>query len=220
LSHKKSAHVIKRALELDGRPETLRDFYRDWSTAYDSDVALENYSGPDIMAGLVADMLAGKGLKDFELDTDAWVMDAGCGTGLVGQRLHALGFKNLDGFDLSETMVEQAAKKGIYRELKAGVDINQLGQWYGCDGYDLVLCSGVFTSGHVAPDALNQLIWLTRSGGVIIVNTRTAYAAQSGFREEVEALEANNMASLEAVYENLPYTNDSKAHYWVLRITT
>ncbi|MER8659451.1 class I SAM-dependent methyltransferase [Mesorhizobium sp. M0847] len=36
------------------------------------------------------------------------ILDAGCGTGLVGCQLVCLGFQSIDGFDLSEAMAENA----------------------------------------------------------------------------------------------------------------
>ena len=45
------------------------------------------------------------------------ILDMGCGTGLVGQYLKEKGFDNIDGQDASQGMLENAKKKGAYKEL-------------------------------------------------------------------------------------------------------
>ena len=48
---------------------------------------------------------------------DSVILDVPCGTGLTGLQLHSVGFKNIDGVDLSDDMIKQAKQKGIYRHL-------------------------------------------------------------------------------------------------------
>ena len=47
------------------------------------------------------------------------ILDYGCGTGLSGLALQLVGFKNIDGLDVSKEMVSLAEKKSIYRNLNA-----------------------------------------------------------------------------------------------------
>jgi predicted TPR repeat methyltransferase len=47
------------------------------------------------------------------------ILDIGCGTGLVGERLRGLADR-LDGVDLSPTMLEKAKAKGVYDQLYQG----------------------------------------------------------------------------------------------------
>src|SRR5690625_7058731 len=47
----------------------------------------------------------------------AEVLDAGCGTGLVGQALAGYGFEAVDGLDLSTAMLDIVRDKGVYRDL-------------------------------------------------------------------------------------------------------
>lgn len=46
------------------------------------------------------------------------VVDLGCGDGAVGKAMYEKGFTNLTGVDISSKMMDIAAKKGVYSELK------------------------------------------------------------------------------------------------------
>jgi SAM-dependent methyltransferase len=100
--------AIDAAMRLDGDPQNLRDYYDDWARNYNLDITSAEYSGPAISARL---------LRQYLDDSDASLLDAGCGTGLVGIELQALGYRRIDGFDLSESMIEQAGASGVYRKL-------------------------------------------------------------------------------------------------------
>jgi len=45
------------------------------------------------------------------------ILDAGCGTGLVGQALQSLGYQQLVGIDISPDMLQRAVQTGYYRQL-------------------------------------------------------------------------------------------------------
>ncbi len=62
---------------------------------------------------LVADLFAAVYADATELD----VLDAGCGTGLVGDRLIGLHPHSLQGVDLSQSMLDVAQDRGIYTSL-------------------------------------------------------------------------------------------------------
>jgi predicted TPR repeat methyltransferase len=46
----------------------------------------------------------------------AAVLDVGCGTGLAGEALAALGFAVVDGLDISPEMMAVAMARGAYRQ--------------------------------------------------------------------------------------------------------
>ena len=77
------------------------------------------------------------------------VFDAGCGTGMVGERFADLvkqGIVELYGGDLSSGMLELAKKKNIYADLQV---INlQKPLPYDAESFDSITCQGVFTQGH------------------------------------------------------------------------
>ena len=58
-------------------------------------------------------------------DVDQPVLDAGRGTGGVGFILSRIGYKAIDGIDLSKGMLDRAAQVGGYRSLSQAVLVNR-----------------------------------------------------------------------------------------------
>ena len=68
--------------------EELRERYDQWASEYDRDLAeVFAWNAPSIAASLLAN----------HVDKSARVLDAGAGTGLVGECLVKAGYKNLVG---------------------------------------------------------------------------------------------------------------------------
>ncbi len=200
--------AIDAALRLDGDPDNVRAYYDDWANHYDRDTDSVDYTAPLISARLLREVMA---------DDDACLLDAGCGTGLAGTALQRLGFRCIDGFDLSDAMLARARETGAYRALEGGVDMMQANRRYPAAAYDAVLSVGVFTLGHVPPTALCVLLELLRADGVLLVSTRTHYYQQTDFQAQVnELLAAGKMQPLKRLMD-APYNKDGDAHYWVFR---
>ena len=199
--------AIDAALRLDGDPRKVREYYESWAKDYEADVDSADYSGPAIAARL---------LPQYLVPGDARLLDAGCGTGLVGRELGALGYSGIDGFDLSESMAQRASQTGCYREVRGGVDIMRADEIYPPD-YDAVVSIGVFTLGHVPAAALEVLVDLARPGGILLLSTRTHYYDETDFRDVVERLLAAGTLELLQCLRDAPYNRDGGAHYWVFR---
>ncbi len=201
-----SNKAIDAALQLDGDPAKVRDFYDDWAKSYDSDTGSADYSGPALAAELLHRHLP---------DTRSRLLDAGCGTGQVGRHLSARNYRHIEGFDLSEAMAKIAADSDCYLQVRGGLDIMAAGEFYPASSYDAVLSIGVFTLGHVEPTALSALLHLTRAGGLLIISTRTQYYDETGFQAQVDAMLEEGRMSLTRAVMNAPYNHDGDAHYWV-----
>ncbi|MCP4983648.1 MAG: methyltransferase domain-containing protein [Gammaproteobacteria bacterium] len=201
--------TIEAALQLDGDPQNVRDYYEDWAKNYNLDTRSAGYSGPAIAAKLLSGYLPDLGSR---------LLDAGCGTGQVGIELRALGYQNIDGFDLSESMSEQAAASGGYQRVLGGIDMMQAPRSYPLSDYDAVLSIGVFTLGHVPPEALRVLLRLARTGGIVVISTRSQYYQQSNFQWLVDDLVDNGRMVLLQVVKDAPYNQDGTGHYWVFRV--
>ncbi|NNM73365.1 tetratricopeptide repeat protein [Enterovirga aerilata] len=91
----------------DGYVETLFD---DFAASFDHKLASLGYRAPELVAGLVAEAYAD---RRAELD----ILDAGCGTGLCAPHLRPFASR-LTGVDLSRGMLEKAAARGGYDELR------------------------------------------------------------------------------------------------------
>ena len=200
--------AIEAALKLDGDPAQVKAFYQDWAQTYNADTQDAEWIGPGIVARL---------LHQFLPDTSLRVLDAGCGTGLVGVELMALGYDQIEGFDLSAPMAQQAIATGAYRDVQGDIDMMRAGEHYQAGDYDAVLSAGVFTLGHVPPEGLQVLLSLVRPDGLLIVSTRSHYYEQTHYQQVVDALvNSGRMEKLHAI-ENATYNNDGKGHYWVYR---
>ncbi len=206
--------AIDAALHLDGDPKKVRAFYDEWAKNYDTDTADSGYSGPRIAAKLFHQFNRS---EPQEVCYSFNILDAGCGTGFVGEELSKLGYEQIDGFDLSEAMALKAAETGSYREVKGGIDMMRAAQSYAPQSYAGVLSIGVFTLGHVPPEALRVLIELLRPGGLLVVSTRSHYYDQSNFQEVVDELIADGQIQLLKLVKDAPYNDDGDGHYWVFR---
>jgi len=200
--------AIEAALNLNGEPERVKEFYEDWAKNYNIDTDDADYIGPSIAARLLSQHLSVKNSR---------TLDAGCGTGLVGIELQELGYINVDGFDLSDSMVELAAATGAYRQVLGSIDMMRATESYPAASYDAVLSVGVFTLGHVPPEALNVLLRLTKAGGLLLISTRTHYYDQTNFQQVVDELTTSQHAELIQLIKDAPYNNDGDGHYWVFR---
>ena len=155
----------------------LRAEYDRIAAAYDVGVGERMaYASPHAVAAVARRLL----------ERDAHILDAGAGTGLLGVALAADGFQRLDGLDLSRGMLDEAARKGVYRDLRTGVLGEPLD--YETGAYDGVVSAGVLTAGHAPASALDELVRVTRSGGHVIFTLRSDQALP-GFDDKIAELE-------------------------------
>lgn len=163
--------------------------YEKWATTYNDEVANEaqNYVAPVLVAQA--------SLESSPAATDGAILDAGCGTGLVGQALALGGAKVIDGVDLSPAMLKVARQTGVYRNLTQ-VDLTR--RMANADNfYDVVTCVGTFTLGHVGPDpALREFIRVTKNNGIVVATILEEIWLSGGFKDEVDKLEAEGLVTV------------------------
>ncbi len=208
--------AIAAALALDGQADKIKGFYRAWAERYDRDLLDEAYVGH----AFLADFLKALDPAGFAVDPhapDLAILDAGCGTGLVGAALAERGYRRLEGIDLSEEMAEVARRTGAYAVVHGGVDLCQGLPLYADGRFDAVLSCGVFTLGHVPPSALRALARVTRPGGVLAVSTRASYYDQTDFEAEATAMAVEGLITLVQAARDAPYVGTDTAHYWAFR---
>jgi len=136
------------------------------------------YSTPAVTAGFF-----GRYVKP----EDGPVLDAGAGTGITGEVLAPLGYRDLVGIDISPNMLELARKKGVYKDLRQMELGGQLD--LPSDAFAAVVATGVFAAGHAPPESFEELIRATKSGGYVIFSVRTDVYVDAGFKDKQEALE-------------------------------
>jgi trans-aconitate methyltransferase len=130
--------------------------YREWAATYDRDVFdTLGFTGSDRIADLLASYVPRRSTE---------VIDLGCGTGAVGVRLAALGFERIDGADLSPEMLDIARAKGVYRSLTT-MDLTE--PIMPTHRYGAAISAGTFTSGHVGPLAIAEIVKPLTPGAVV-----------------------------------------------------
>ena len=159
--------------------DELRALYDDWAAQYDQDLQAFGYSYPPAIAGLV-----GRYVRERE----APILDAGAGTGIVGEVLSILGYTRLTGIDLSDGMLAIARAKSVYAELKNQTLGERLD--FTDDSFAAVVSAGVLTTGHAPPSCLDELIRITRPGGHLIFTLSMPVYEAGSFRTKLDALSA------------------------------
>ncbi|MET0599286.1 MAG: class I SAM-dependent methyltransferase [Mesorhizobium sp.] len=160
-----------------GSPEELGEAYAAWAASYDRETAELGYLLPFLIGAWVARHVP-KG--------EGPLLDAGCGTGLSGPSLQALGYPDVEGLDLSEEMLQIAEGRNAYGRL-AQARLGGPLPWP--DGHFRAFFSaGVFTMGHAPASGLEELVRITRKGGHAIFTVRDRVFESGGFAAVFAAL--------------------------------
>ncbi|THB63202.1 MAG: class I SAM-dependent methyltransferase [Desulfovibrio sp.] len=166
--------------------EELVEAYSRWAEDYDKDTV-------ETM-GYVAPLHAAKALDARLGSKQARILDAGAGTGLVGEMLNQAGYHNIDALDISREMLDIAATKQVYQNLiqadmSQTLDVDD-------NAYDAVVCVGTFTYGHVRAEAFNELVRITNPEGFICFTVREGAYEAYDYRKHMVRLEAQEVWEL------------------------
>ena len=176
-----------------GDATSLAAAYDEWARDYDGDLVDElGWDAPARTVEFLARHLAPA--------ENTRVLDAGAGTGLVGEALAHAGYAEIHALDLSPGMLEVCREKGVYAELHQG----ELGKPLALPSaqYDAVVAVGVFTAGHAGPACFSELTRVLRPGGRIVFALRPDLRASMGFDVAQDAQVASGTWQL---LEESPY---------------
>ncbi len=181
-----------------------RDYYDNWAKTYDQDFAEKTKY---IYPRKICDALNLRYLAK-----DLTVADIGCGTGLIGAELQDTKWV-IDGFDISAGMLEEARKKGVYRDLIC-LDLKNEKN-YPSTSYSAVVSCGTFTLGHLGPDALKKMLKLCGDQALCVIGVNLEHFEALEFQSTFTELQSQNkIANLEIIsvpiYEGSEVVNTKK----------
>ncbi|KAL4768096.1 S-adenosyl-L-methionine-dependent methyltransferase [Aspergillus nidulans var. acristatus] len=184
---------LPRAFALSGTSEA-QSFYEEWAQAYDADIKGVGYASPKRAVDAVIDNLPPSLISRHE---KLQILDAGCGTGLVGDCLaqsSLSGKFDLYGVDLSGGMLEVARGKGVYQSLETA-DVNE-GIPSPDEKYDVVMCVGTLTKGHVGAGVLEEFARLTVKGGLVVATVHDGIWESGGFEGVIGRLQEKGVVKV------------------------
>ena len=179
------------------KPEELLKYYQDWTdnNKYNKDMVDWNYTAPQETVSV---------LKKYALNKNSNILDAGCGTGLVGIQLKKYGYLNIEGVDFSQSMLN-LVPQNIYKKIEK-IDLNKPLKFKN-NIYDVVMCVGTFTYGHVKPHALDEIIRITKNKGLICFTVNEGIYEEYGFDKKIKELTNNKLWNIKEFFKSNYITN-------------
>lgn len=170
--------------------------YREWAKDYDDDVDSIGYQAPDEVAKAVQE----------KIPNAMRILDAGCGTGLVGEAiLKHFNDKRvvMDGCDLSAELMEVAREKERGYDNLCKVNLKETMPYI--DGlYDAVVCCGVFLQGHCGTECLDEMLRVVKEGGGVVFTVRQSFYDDPSHRWQDKLAELEK-AGHDVDYDDIQY---------------
>ncbi len=161
---KTQAGLLKAVSELRSGDRSDH-LYDQWAGRYDEDL-IDNW-------GYIAPRIAAEALAAVCPDRATGIIDLGCGTGLSGAALATLGYRTIDGLDVSAGMLAEAGRKGLYGKLIQG-DLTARTPLPDA-AYGAALCVGSMGAGHVEPAHLPELLRPLEPGATLVLYMNAHY---------------------------------------------
>jgi len=190
--------------------EELLKYYQGWAdnNKYNKDMVDWNYTAPQEAVSI---------LKKYAFNKNFRILDAGCGTGLVGIELKKYGYSNIEGVDFSQSMLD-LVPQGIYKKIEK-IDLNKPLKFKD-NMYDVLMCVGTFTYGHVKPKALDELIRITKNRGLICFTINEGIYEEYGFDKKIKELSDSKSWTVKEFFKSdYIATKDVEAWLCIAEIT-
>ena len=191
----------------DGGTNDSRELYASWAATYDKEVQKNGYVTPERVANA---------LRDVVTDQSDFILDYGCGTGLSGSALQAVGFENIDGLDVSQEMVNLAEKKSIYKNLRVFDPSSKIPVHP--DQYKIITAIGVIGAGAAPLQIFDSLFALLPPNGLFAFSFNDHTLSEPKYEKKVkQCLSSGNASILHKSYGNhLPKAN-LKSNIYILK---
>ena len=166
--------------KLTSKDKVLK-YYDDWTknAQFNQDMIEWKYTAPVNTVQLIDKYIHDKNIK---------ILDAGCGSGLAGIELKKRGFTNIYGVDFSQSMLN-LIPNNIYQTVEL-IDLNEPLK-YNDNDFDVIICVGTFTYGHVKAHALDEFIRVTNKNGYICFTINEGIYTEYKFDKKINELSKN-----------------------------
>ena len=173
---------------------SIRSLYDEWAPGYEADLAKWGYVAPSVAADLLAS----------HASTNAQIIDEGCGSGLVGSALDAVGFHDVVGVDGSSVSLDIAAKTGNYRALSE-IELTALPSELPEDHFGGLVCVGVMTYLPDVAATCRELARVVEPDAPIVITQRTDLFESRSTQAAFDELVADETWTIIEVTEPMPY---------------
>ena len=187
---------LKSAYNLRSPSDNI-ELYSVWAETYDSDFIDEMHYRLHFSVADEFILNGGNGL----------ILDVGAGTGALAEALLQTANFCIEATDISEKMLKVANLKKIYKRTFLSDITKEIPA--DNDFYDGVVSSGTFTHGHVGPSAMDELIRITRPGGLITISVNEKHWVALDFESEVKKLSRN---AKKYVLKKIPIYGEKSSH--------
>ena len=161
------AYGIKTQVEING-------LYTDWAETYDHELSENGYETPVRVARALSQFLPSK----------ASILDFGCGTGLSGMALNKLGFTEIHGVEINQSMLNKAEQTGVYRSLMLGNQDNPFDFHKG--KYQAITAVGVISSGAGPAKLTRSALDALATDGLLVLSLNDAALADPDYTSEIQ----------------------------------
>lgn len=152
-------------------------------------------------------------LRQAGANVEKPVLDFGCGSGLSGMALKAVGFDVVDGCDLDQALVDAAQESGAYRQVWLGVDA-AAGHVRRGD-YQVIVACDVLVQG-TAPETLDVLLDILAPGGFLALSLDEVTLNDRAYYERLDIAVMD--PTLEQIFEaDGPHRNGENATVFVFK---
>ncbi|NET91253.1 MAG: class I SAM-dependent methyltransferase [Kamptonema sp. SIO1D9] len=138
------------------------------------------------------------------IPTDQPILDAGCGTGLVGQALVDLGYQNITGIDISPEMLAQAEATGHYNFLSLQ-DLSKTPYPFAENSFAAIACVGVFSLIADPTPVLQEFRRLVRPQGYLVFTQQEVLFKQYNYGKVLSGFEQRGELRRESVSDPVVY---------------
>ena len=190
-----------------GDTNDSRELYASWAATYDKEVQKNGYVTPKRIANA---------LKDVVTHQSDFILDYGCGTGLSGFALQAVGFENINGLDVSQEMVSLAEKKSIYKNLKVFDPFTEIPVYP--DQYKIITAIGVIGAGAAPLQVFDSLFTLLPQNGLLAFSFNDHTLNDPSYEKKVQSYLSQGHATMlhKSYGDHLPKAN-LKSNIYILK---